>query len=226
MKQCVARALTAAAFLLPLQLAAQVRSSGFAGVHPRGFTLSFGSQRHSPNAFSHQAIFLGEPMLYPDYYQPPPVSPPQVVVLQVPAPAQENKSLESKEEAKGVHPLLIEWQENRFVRVTSAEQNPTNRHPVLPGYAAEVSVSNDSLGYTRELPPALLIFRDGHREETANYAITDGVLYAYPDYWTGGAWAKRILISDLDLPATFQQNQQRGVKFILPAAPNQVVTRP
>ena len=34
------------------------------------------------------------------------------------------------------------------------------------------------------------------------------------------------LISDLDLPATFQQNRERGVKFTLPAGPNQVVTRP
>ena len=224
MKQRVAGALVAAALLLPLGVVAQVRSSGFAGAPPRGVTLNFGSQPRFPNAFSHQAIFLGEPLFYPDYYQPTPAPAPQVVVVQVPAAPQESKPLEN-EEAKGVHPLLIEWRDDRFVRVTSAEPNQSNRR-VTPDYAAETAASSNSPTHARELPPALLIFRDGHREETANYAIADGVLYAYPDYWTGGAWAKRILISDLDLPATLQQNQQRGVKFVLPAAPNQVVTRP
>ena len=221
MSQRVAHAFIAAVLLLPLRVAAQVRGPGFTGVPPRTVTLGFGAQSQLGNAFSRQAIFLGGPMLYPDYYQPPPLPPPQVVVLQVPAPSPENKS-----EPRGVHPLLIEWQDDRFVRLTAAEQNATIRRRVLPDHTAETTASSNSRLPARELAPALLIFRDGHCEETANYAITDGVLYAYPDYWTGGAWAKRILISDLDLPATFQQNRERGVKFTLPAGPNQVVTRP
>jgi len=223
MSQSAAHALIAAVLCLPFEVAAQVRSPGVMGMPPRSVALTFGSQPQSPssNPFLHQAIFLGGPIWYPDYYQPPPVPPPQVVVVQVPPAAMEGKG-----EARGVHPLLIEWQDDRFVRVTSAEQSPSKHRRERQHYGTEFNLGSNSPASVRELRPALLIFRDGHREESTNYTIVDGVLYSYPDYWTVGAWAKRILICDLDLPATFQQNQQRGVKFILPAGPNQVVTRP
>jgi hypothetical protein len=114
MNQRVARAFLTAALLLPLRMAAQVRGPVFAGV-PRGsVTLGFGSQSELRNAFSRPAIFLVGPMLYPDYYQPSPLPPPQVVVVQVPAASPENKP-----EPSGVHPLLIEWQDDRFVRLTA-----------------------------------------------------------------------------------------------------------
>ena len=53
-----------------------------------------------------------------------------------------------------------------------------------------------------------------------------GVIYARGDYWTNGSWSKQIPVSQLDLPATFKANQERGVTFRLPAAPNEVITRP
>ena len=220
MKQPVAHALMAAVLVMPLPVAAQMRSPGFVGVPQHSVTLSFGSPQRLPNRFLHPAVFWGGPLWYPDYAQPP-LPPPEVVVVEVPSAAREI----IKDEHSSVHPLLIEWQDNRFVRVTSGGETPNNGR-VASNHGAESNPGSNSPAAARELPPALLIFRDGHREETANYAIADGVLYAYPDYWTGGAWAKRILVSDLDLPATLQQNQQRGVKFILPAGPNQVVTRP
>jgi len=77
-----------------------------------------------------------------------------------------------------------------------------------------------------ELPPATLIFRDGRREEATNYAIVGGVMYLRSDYWTSGAWAKQIQLAELDIPATLKANQDRGVKFALPSAPNEVITRP
>jgi hypothetical protein len=71
-----------------------------------------------------------------------------------------------------------------------------------------------------------LIFRDGHHEESSDYSIISGVIYARGDYWTSGSWSKQIPLSQLDLPATLKANQERGVTFRLPGAPNEVVTRP
>ena len=75
----------------------------------------------------------------------------------------------------------------------------------------------------RELPPAVLVYRDGHREEIPDYAIADGVIYVRGNNWQNGYWTKRIPLSALDAPATMQANQQRGVKFMLPSAPNVVI---
>ena len=74
-----------------------------------------------------------------------------------------------------------------------------------------------------ELPPAVLVYRDGHREEIADYTIADGVIYVRANYWQNGYWTKHIPLAALDPPATMQANQQRGVKFMLPSAPNVVI---
>ena len=77
-----------------------------------------------------------------------------------------------------------------------------------------------------DLAPAMLIFRDGRREEVSSYSIFGGAIYVNSDYWSSGAWTRKIQIADLDLPTTLKVNQERGVRFILPAAANEVVTRP
>jgi len=59
-----------------------------------------------------------------------------------------------------------------------------------------------------------------------DYAIVAGVIYARGDYWQNGYWTKQIRLSLLNIPATIQANQEQGVKFVLPSAPNEVVTRP
>ena len=74
-----------------------------------------------------------------------------------------------------------------------------------------------------ELPPAVLVYRDGHREEVADYAIANGVIYVRANYWQNGYWTKHIPLAALDPAATMQDNQQRGVKFMLPSAPNVVI---
>ena len=76
------------------------------------------------------------------------------------------------------------------------------------------------------LPPAILIFRDGHREQASEYAIIGATLYAQGEYWQSGHWTKTIQLSALDLPATMQANHDAGIRFMLPSAPNDVVTRP
>jgi hypothetical protein len=62
-------------------------------------------------------------------------------------------------------------------------------------------------------PQTVLVFKDGHQVEVANYAIVGSTLYDL----TGGH-RQKIALSDLDLTATSKQNDDRGIDFQLPAA--------
>jgi len=77
-----------------------------------------------------------------------------------------------------------------------------------------------------ESATAILVFRDGHREEVSEYAITNGILYTSDDPFAVGYWNRKVELSSLNLPETVSSNQTRGVKFRLPSAPNEVVVRP
>jgi hypothetical protein len=62
-------------------------------------------------------------------------------------------------------------------------------------------------------PQTVLVFKDGHQLEVANYAIVGSTLYDL----TGGR-RQKIALADLDLTATSKQNDDRGIDFQLPAA--------
>jgi len=62
-----------------------------------------------------------------------------------------------------------------------------------------------------DLPPTLLVFKDGRQLEVQNYAIVGDTLY---DMTPGHR--RRIPLSDLDLQATAQQNEDRGIDFRVP----------
>jgi hypothetical protein len=61
-------------------------------------------------------------------------------------------------------------------------------------------------------PETVLVFKDGHQQEVANYAIVGATLYDLSDGHT-----KKVGLGDLDLTATVKQNDDRGVEFKLPA---------
>ena len=132
-------------------------------------------------------------------------------------------------------PLLIELRGNRYVRLSSAEVSENQRDDretvrVIASASparthSAMSAAADPLT-AHELPPAVLIFRDGHSEEVRDYSIVGGVMYARGDYYTDGYWNKKIELTTLNLPETLKSNQARGVHFVLPNAPNEVVTRP
>ena len=65
-------------------------------------------------------------------------------------------------------------------------------------------------------PPTVLVFKDGHHQEVRSYAISGEVLY---DLAHGRA--RKILLADLDLPATMKTNDQLGNDFRLPSRPKQ-----
>jgi hypothetical protein len=66
---------------------------------------------------------------------------------------------------------------------------------------------------TPDQPQTVLVFKDGHQLEVANYAIVGSTLYDL----TGGRRHK-IALAELDLIATAKQNDDRGIDFQVPAA--------
>jgi hypothetical protein len=176
-----------------------------------------------------RAIYLGATPLWDDQYLSPYNQAPSVVVVQTqPAPAE--RSSAQIEEPKPAAPLLIEWQGDRYVRRT--EVTEASRRAAQPDFVADakpqpgVNHISATTPTRVEQPPATFVFRDGHREESSDYSIIAGVIYARGNYWTTGYWSKQIPLAQLDLPSTLKANQRRGVPFRLPSAPNEVVTRP
>jgi hypothetical protein len=187
--------------------------------------------RFQEHRFARSSVLLAYPYFYPDYgYDSREASPPQAAVVSASAPAP------APPPPAPLEPLLIEWQGDHFVRMTLSQKASANGQ-TAPDYAERSSrrssVPRRSVPWRkdageppRELPPAVLVFRDGRKEETSSYTIMSGTIYSKADYWTSGSWTKKIQIADLDVSATLALNQERGLKFVLPAGPDEVVVRP
>lgn len=61
-------------------------------------------------------------------------------------------------------------------------------------------------------PSTVLVFKDGHKTEVVNYAIVGDTLFEF-----SGGRTRKILLADLDLPATQKANDDLGVDFQVPA---------
>ncbi len=200
------------------------------GAHFRGSIVTAGTQfshSHGRNPFFPGAYFLGDTWLPDDSYSVAQPAPPVIVIQPDSSPK------EAVAPSPARDPLLIELQGNRYVRYDGSEHS-SDLHAanISPDYSGSIGTEPSAPRPAHattpapDLPPATLIFLDGRHEEATNYAIVSGVMYLHSDYWTSGAWAKRIQLAELDIPATLKANQERGVKFALPSAPNEVVTRP
>ena len=64
----------------------------------------------------------------------------------------------------------------------------------------------------QDQPQTVLVFKDGHQVEVANYAIVGSTLF---DLSAGHR--QKIALADLDLTATEKQNDDRGIDFQVPA---------
>jgi hypothetical protein len=214
-------------------------SAGFPfgqSAHPSGF------RRSSPYT-SLPFPFFGDFFDLDDIYSTgyPVVSQPPIILLQA-AHALAGSSdyptqAKNDHESPSTQPLMIELQNGRYVRVTSTPANgealplePSHAQPNHPQPATQTrpnsSAASNSITPGSDLPPAILVFRDGHSEEVRDYAIADGVLYARGDYYTDGYWNKKIALSTLNVAETLEANTTRQVKFVLPTSPNEVITRP
>ncbi len=80
--------------------------------------------------------------------------------------------------------------------------------------AEQARVEDDEAADSGPEPPqarTILVFKDGHQLEVANYAIVTPTLY---DLTPGHP--RKIALSDLDLPATEKLNDDHGIVFELP----------
>jgi hypothetical protein len=232
MRKQLSLALLAAAAVAP-GLSAQMRG-GFARPGPPrpvpGRGLAFAAREHSPGG---RGFYLGDTAyFYADY--------PFQSFAAEPAPLQASaprSRIEWPPESKA-EPLLIELQGDRYVRF-GGTPGSGGRQVIAPGddalpAARKFSGSAKSPAPPRDrdtrkatgLPPAVLIYRDGRHEEVSDYAIIGAVMYARGDCWHDGYCRKNIQLSDLNISATLQANQDNGVKFALPSSPNEVITRP
>jgi hypothetical protein len=183
---------------------------------------SSGFRRFSPHS-SLPFPFLGDFLNLDDIYSTgyPVASQPPVILLQaaraLSAPDLSQPKYDHEPETTA-QPLMIELQNGHYVRVSST---PANGEPL--SLASDKKPAPPS---TATLPPALLVFRDGHTEEVRDYTIADGILYARGDYYTDGYWNKKISLSTLNVPQTLEANATRKIKFVLPTSPNEVITRP
>ena len=182
------------------------------------------ARRHFPNS-------LYWPYFYSDYdygYDSGPQvaeTPPPQIMEQVaqPAPAPVAPAPDS---------VVIELQGDHWVRLTNYGQSQMDGQSGLPESAraanSESAVARrvEAAEPIREVPAAVLVFRDGHREEIGKYVVVGGTLYASADYWSSGSWTRKVELSALDVPATLKLNQDRDTKFTLPSGPNEVMVRP
>ena len=131
--------------------------------------------------------------------------------------------------------LVLELQGDHWLRLTNYSELPSGEQPsqraLEPGSKPSfVPAANphptQAVEPTVALPPAVLVFRDGHEEEIRKYTIVGATIYTTSDYWSSGSWTRKVQIVDLDVPATLKLNQQRGAKFTLPSGPNEVMMRP
>ena len=208
-------ALVGAAVFAPVSTA-QMRSPRGAGF-ARSVGVSFAGRARS-HSFGPGTIFLGDPF-YADHSLAPVVDPPQFVVVQPATPS--DTPPEEKSE-----PLMIELQGNRYVRFGGRQQSAERGSDAPPDYREAGAGNSSPITPQLELPPTVLIFRDGHREEVPEYAIVGSNIYARGDYWQSGHWTKTIQLSALNISATVSANRDNGVEFRLPSAPNEVITRP
>jgi hypothetical protein len=210
---------------------------GFAGGHGGGPVRGgigrpergiVGGFRHHHNGSRPGVVFIGSPFWYEDgwYDSRTDIEQPDTKVVEAPAKAAAEPPTPPSQ------PLMIERQDNRFVRMSDAEANAaaadTQRERAMDsrknGTPAQPSGS-EARGHAAETP-AVLVFRDGRRQEVESYSIIGGALYESASYYSSGYWTRKIQLAELDLPATVKLNRERGVNFVLPGGPNQIVTRP
>jgi len=127
-----------------------------------------------------------------------------------------------------VEALILENRDGQWVRIPNGSHLPISSEYTQPQSS---SLGFKSTGHKEasqpltKLPPALLVFRDGHQEEVERYVVQGDSLYTNADYWSTGSWTRIIPIAELDVPASVKLNAARGGNFSLPTRPYEVVVR-
>jgi|SRR5271166_3907374 len=212
------------ALLLAIPASLSAQRSGFS--HFSGRSTSFSASRFANRGYSRAGYYplgLFDP-LYSDYLASTgyPISSQPPIILQAPPAATAEVS------ASPAQPLMIELQGDRYVQISGDQSSRAQMIDQLPTTQSVQPADTLSLRPAPQQQPSLavLVFRDGRRQEISAYTIADGFLYATADYYTSGAWNQKIELSSLNLPETVASNSSRGLRFQLPSAPNEVIVGP
>lgn len=211
-------------------VSAPVNRTGAGVSRISGRRTGFLHQRERQHSVGDFAFF---PYFYPDYYdyfdydsEPArPEAPPQIIIGQTAQPA-------AVPAPPPAEPLVLELRGDQWVRLTNNGQSRIAGQPSEPGLKGASNLSakptatprrSEEAGSTAELPPVVLVFRNGHKEEIGKYMIERATIYVSANHWSSGSWTREIPIVELDVPATLKLNQERGTKFSLPSGPSEVI---
>lgn len=173
--------------------------SGFRGVPPSANSLGFGEFHHGiserPFGFRHRRhdFFGFYSPFYGGYYVPY-ASPYYFSDDEYPGDAPAYDAQAARD--------YREYDDRRILNDDYRSELNSSREQQQPQAAAEP---------VADQPSTVLVFKDGHQVEIANYAIVGPTLYDLTDGRT-----KKVQLADLDLPATVKENDNRGVEFQLP----------
>ena len=205
------------------------KAQGHGGVSSTRANRGFVHVRRAGRFFAGSAFV---PYFYPDYYpdyEPTTIEAPPSEIVQAAQPAPPTPVRNPPES------LMLELQGDHWVRITNFGQSQAEEQYGQPeGRTSNLSTAKLPAAPRRtqaaerpsELPPAVLVFRDGHKEEMRKYAIVGSTIYTSGDYWSSGSWTRKVQIVELDIPETLKLNRDRGARFNLPSGPNEVMIRP
>src|SRR5689334_5211892 len=155
------------------------------------FNTGFNHVGQNPNLFRHH-FRGGYAAVYP--YYTPAYTP--VIVVEQPA---SDMSYADDEETAG--PTIFDRRGRRERMLAPAQETVPEPAPAALSQPVDVS----------DQPATVLIFKDGHRAEIRNYAIVGDTLYDFTSA------RHKIALAELDLSATAQENDDRGIDFHVPA---------
>lgn len=189
--------------------------AGVTSLGPNGFGNGFGDCCFGPSFSNHRPLF-GERRVRDHHEFRFGISTPVYVPYAVPYPVAEGDTGDEgpvdvdHTYLRGVRPVNDRGLEYRDAASHQAHHEPAPKAAAAPDSA-------DPPEPVAAQPATVLIFKDGHKSEVQNYAIVGGTLFDFTD-----GRSHKIVLADLDLPATLKANDDRGVDFRLPAKATQV----
>lgn len=163
----------------------------------------YGLPRSSGPVNLHSRGHHGQGAYYPVYV---PYAVPVVIEPEEPQPSMEALTGDSSAEGLALPPAYTVFEN----RPTTAVK-PSALPPIDESRVYHPGMTEPSETETAKQPPVVLIYKDGHQSEVQNYAIVGKYLYDI-----SGFSSRKVLLSDLDLPATIKANDERGTEFALP----------
>ena len=110
--------------------------------------------------------------------------------------------------------IAKQWNEQQLAESRMQDEAEADRdeHQSRRSYSRNAQQANDEQS-TAVASPTVLIFRDRHQKEVTNYAIVGQNLLDLTSQHH-----EKIPLANLDLPATTNANDDRGVTFRVPGS--------